>query len=45
MKQRIIKTVLIAVAVVLITIGIAQGDHANTRFKAILICLECIGIG
>ena len=45
MKQRVIQYTLAVIAAALIIIGIAQGDYSSTRQKAIVICLECIGIG
>ncbi|MDO4443199.1 MAG: CD1871A family CXXC motif-containing protein [Slackia sp.] len=35
----------LAAAVVLIALGVAQGDMLDTWRKASLICYECIGIG
>ena len=35
----------LAVAAVLIALGIVQGDMLDTWRKASLICYECIGIG
>lgn len=37
--------VVLAVAVVLIVLGIIQGDALDVWRKASLICYECIGIG
>jgi hypothetical protein len=37
--------VLLALAALLIVVGIAQGDALDTLRKAALICFECIGIG
>ena len=45
MKKRIITYSLLAAALTLIIIGLAQGDYMDTLRKAALICLECIGIG
>lgn len=45
MKQKIIKSIIFAVAAAFIVVGIARGDYADTLHKAIIICLECIGIG
>jgi hypothetical protein len=36
---------ILAVAAVLIALGVAQGDALDTLRKAALICFECIGIG
>ena len=45
MKKKAASFIILAAAAVLIIIGIAQGDFLDTFNKAILICLECIGIG
>jgi hypothetical protein len=37
--------VLLALAALLIVVGITQGDALDTLRKAALICFECIGIG
>jgi hypothetical protein len=37
--------VMLAVAVLFIVLGVAQGDALDTLRKAALICFECIGIG
>ena len=37
--------IMLAVAAVLIVLGIAQGDGLDVWRKASLICYECIGIG
>lgn len=44
MKDYVRKGLLIA-AIVLITVGIHQGDFKDIKNKAIRICYECIGIG
>jgi hypothetical protein len=36
---------LLAAALVLIAIGIAQGEPGDVLQKAVHICMECIGIG
>ncbi len=36
---------LLAAAVVLIIIGISQGQPAQVLMKAASVCLECVGIG
>lgn len=46
MKSRnIISYMLIALGVVMITIGIYRGEPYEVLTKAVRICLECIGIG
>jgi predicted anti-sigma-YlaC factor YlaD len=44
-KRRIVRFALLAVALAFIVAGVVQGDFTDTFHKAILICLECIGIG
>ncbi|MCL2828016.1 MAG: hypothetical protein FWD99_04685 [Oscillospiraceae bacterium] len=45
MKKRIASYALLALAVLCIIIGIAQGGYQDTLQRAAVICLECIGIG
>lgn len=45
MRQKWIRRVLIAVAVVLIVTGVLRNDVKDVMNKAIRICYECIGIG
>ena len=45
MRKRIIRTVIAVVAVLLMGIGLMNGDYNDVKNKAIKICLECIGIG
>ena len=45
MKKKTIAYTLLATALAFIVIGIAQGDYTDTLRKAVVICLECIGIG
>jgi ABC-type bacteriocin/lantibiotic exporter with double-glycine peptidase domain len=40
----IIRIVLLVVAIVLIVIGLIQGQYFSVLSKAIRTCLECIGI-
>lgn len=35
----------IAIAALLILVGISQGQHWNVLAKATKVCLECVGIG
>lgn len=35
----------VAVGVVCLVIGYGRGDYADIYRKAVMICLECIGIG
>ena len=45
MKKNLPAWVTLAAALVLIAIGIFQGQPAQVLFKAIRICMECVGIG
>ena len=44
MRKRAIGIVILAAAAVFIIVGLAQGDFLDTLHKAVMICLECIGI-
>lgn len=41
----IIRIAVVAVATILIVIGVRFGDAAEVMQKAVNICLQCIGIG
>lgn len=44
-KKRLLQSVLLAAAVLMIGFGVWRGE-ANTVFsKAIRLCMECVGIG
>jgi len=45
MKKKIVSYTFLALALLLIIAGIAQGDYQDILQRAINICLECIGIG
>ncbi len=45
MRKKVTVYTLVAAALVFIVIGIAQGDYQDTLHKAVVLCLECIGIG
>lgn len=45
MKEKIIPVILILTGAVLITIGVKNGDASDVMKKAVMICLECVGIG
>ena len=44
-KRAIIPSAILALGIVLIAIGIWQGELPEIMRKAINVCLECIGIG
>ena len=45
MKKRMASYILLAVALLFIIVGTAQGGYRDTFNRAATICLECIGIG
>jgi len=49
MKTKLLKLklymILLPLGIILIIAGIMQGDYHDAWAKAIMICLECIGIG
>ena len=45
MKTDRLRIAMIVIAVILIVIGILQGDPLDVFIKASKICAECIGIG
>lgn len=45
MKQTRIRIVILAVSVLFIGIGIAKQEYLEVMQKAVMVCLECIGIG
>ncbi|MDR1082541.1 MAG: hypothetical protein LBL27_01565 [Coriobacteriales bacterium] len=44
-RHLITAALLLALALLFIVLGLAQGDALDTLRKAALICFECIGIG
>lgn len=45
MKKNLPAAVTLALAAVLIALGIVQGQPAQVLAKAIRVCMECVGIG
>jgi len=45
MKKRALQITLLATGVAMLVIGLLRGEAAEILRKAIVICLECIGIG
>lgn len=45
MKINRIRFILFVFGVICLAAGFLQGDYRDTLVKAIMICLECIGIG
>jgi len=44
-KKSRLQPLILVLGIALIAAGIKQGDYRDTLMKAIMICLECIGIG
>ncbi|WP_312353662.1 CD1871A family CXXC motif-containing protein [Aminipila sp.] len=45
MKKNVIGSIVLALGILLIVIGVINGESAAVLQKAVRICLECIGIG
>jgi len=45
MQKKIVSYAFLALALLLVAIGVVQGGFLDTLQRATLICLECIGIG
>ena len=45
MKKRMLPLLLMAAGLVLLGLGIAQGQSAQVMAKAVRICMECVGLG
>ena len=43
--SRIFRIVIFYAAVIMIISGLLSGEYIDVKSKAIMICLECIGIG
>ena len=44
-KSKKLWIILLPLGIILVIAGIMQGDYRDALTKAIIICLECIGIG
>ncbi len=44
-RDNIIRAGVAAIAAALIIAGVLNGGEMDVRLKAVMICLECIGIG
>ena len=44
-KENLIAIVCLAVAVILIGLGLMDGGYQDVMNKAVFLCYECIGIG
>ncbi len=44
-KQSVVSAGILVLSVLMIGIGIAKKEHLEVMQKAVMVCLECIGIG
>lgn len=44
-KRLIVSSGILAISALMIGIGIAKKEHLEVMQKAVMVCLECIGIG
>ena len=44
-KRRILQVAILLVGIAMITKGIVRGEAREIMRKAIVVCMECIGIG
>ena len=45
LPRSIVQLFLLSVGIIFLVIGVIQGDALEILRKAVLVCLECIGIG
>lgn len=45
MKRRVVQAAVGVLGVLALVLGLLQGDYTDTLRKAIMICMECIGLG
>ncbi len=43
--KKTVRTIILVLALVFIVAGILNGGYRDTLVKAVMVCLECIGIG
>ena len=44
-KQALIRALVLAAAIVFLTMGLKDGGFRDVKNKAVMICYECMGIG
>ena len=44
-KKNLLRILILAGGIALLVSGLATGGFADVRAKAVMICMECIGIG
>lgn len=44
-KRKIVSYTILALAMLILIVGVVQGGYLDTLQRAIVTCLECIGIG
>lgn len=44
-KYKLVRTIFIAIGLVLVVVGLCTGEFMDVFHKATKICYECIGIG
>jgi len=44
-RRRIIQLSILTAGVILVVLGVIRGDALEILKKAVLVCMECIGIG
>lgn len=44
-KKNLLRALILAGSVLLLISGLVAGDFEEVREKAVMICMECIGIG
>ena len=44
-KKNLLRALILAGGIVLLVSGLVAGDFEEVRQKAVMICMECIGLG